>query len=543
VDARDVDAGPFARDAARAGPEQKAMSERLLIFDTTLRDGEQSPGCTLNRGQKLRIAETLQALGVDIIEAGYPNASEDDFNAVQAIARGMREVQVCALARCFEADITAAAAALADAARPRIHVFIAASPIHRELKLRMSAEQVIERAIAGVRQARAACEDVEFSAEDATRAEPEFLIRLFSAAIAAGARTINVPDTVGFTTPGEYGELIRLLRREVVGIDRVVVSTHCHDDLGLAVANSLAAVEAGARQVECTLTGIGERAGNAALEEVVMALRTRPDRYPVQTGIRTQRLYGGARQLASFIGQGIARNKAIVGENAFAHESGIHQHGMIADRSTYEIMKPEDVGVPGSSLVLGKHSGRAAVIDRLKTLGYRCEDAEVEALMTRYKRLADRKKEVFDADLEALWLGVDPGTDQPWTLEALQVSTSIGSRNEPTASIVLSDRDGRLHREAAIGDGPVDAIAQALMRATGLRFEVDDYALQSVTSGGDAQGRASVRVQFDGREYRGQALSTDVIEASANALLDAVNRITAVHAARERQPASTGIHP
>lgn len=518
------------------------MNERLLIFDTTLRDGEQSPGCTLNRAQKLRIAEALQSLGVDIIEAGYPNASEDDFDAVRAVARSIREARICALARCNEADIRATAAALKDAAHPRIHVFIASSPIHREMKLRMDKEEVIQRAVAGVRQARAACADVEFSAEDATRSEPDFLVRLFSAVIDAGATTINVPDTVGFTTPGEYFELIRLLKREVRGIDAVTVSTHCHDDLGLAVANSLAAVEAGARQVECTLTGIGERAGNAALEEIVMAVRTRPDRYPVFTGIRTPRLYGSARLLASFIGQAIPRNKAIVGENAFAHESGIHQHGMIADRSTYEIMKPEDVGVPGSSLVLGKHSGRAAVRDRLAMLGYAIDDKHLDVLMVAYKRLADRKKEVFDADLEALWLGVDDDAEQPWTLDALHVATAVGTRNEPTASIALCDVAGRTVREAAVGDGPVDAIANALTRATGIAISVQDFALQSVTSGGDAQGRASVRVLHDGREYRGQAVSTDVIEASARALLEAINRISSVNSARQRhaQFAETG---
>jgi 2-isopropylmalate synthase len=511
------------------------MSERLLIFDTTLRDGEQSPGCTLNRAQKLRIAEALQSLGVDVIEAGYPNASEDDFDAVQTIARAIRDARICGLARCNEADIRATAAALKDAAHPRIHVFIASSPIHREMKLRMGKAEVVERAIAGVRQARALCADVEFSAEDATRSEPDFLVQLFSAAIEAGATTINVPDTVGFATPGEYGNLIRLLKRDVVGIDGVAISTHCHDDLGLAVANSLAAVEAGARQVECTLTGIGERAGNAALEEIVMAVRTRPDRYPVFTNIRTPRLYGSARLLASFIGQAVPRNKAIVGENAFAHESGIHQHGMIADRSTYEIMRPEDVGVPGSSLVLGKHSGRAAVRDRLATLGCAIDDKHLDALMVAYKRLADRKKEVFDADLEALWLGVEDEAEQAWTMDALHVATAIGTRNEPTASIALCDAAGRTVREAAVGDGPVDAIANALTRATGIAISVQDFALQSVTGGGDAQGRASVRVLHDGREYRGQAVSTDVIEASARALLEAINRISSVNAARQRQ--------
>jgi 2-isopropylmalate synthase len=516
------------------------MDERLIIFDTTLRDGEQSPGCSLNPRQKRRMAETLAQLGVDVIEAGYPNASDGDFRSVAEIAREVQGPTIAALARCHEADIRAAIDALAGAAKPRIHVFIASSPIHRQHKLRLSKAEVVERAVAGVRMARAAVADVEFSAEDATRSEPEFLIELYAAAIAAGATTINVPDTVGFTTPGEYRELIAMLRREVRGIGRAVISTHCHDDLGLAVANSLAAVEGGARQVECTLTGIGERAGNAALEEIVMAVRTRRDRYGVTTGIRTERLYGAARTLANLIGASIPRNKAIVGDNAFAHESGIHQHGMIADRSTYEIMRPEDVGVPGSLLVLGKHSGRAAVRDRLAALGYRIDDAALDRLMVDFKRIADRKKEVYDADLEALWLGLDPHDDGPWRLEALQVSTAVGGRVHPTVSVVLADESGGHVREAATGDGPVDAIARAIARATGVAFEVRDYAVRSITAGGDAQGQATVRVVADGREYRGQAVSTDVIEASARALLEVANRIHANARARERHYAATG---
>lgn len=516
------------------------MTEPLIIFDTTLRDGEQSPGCSLNPIQKLRMAETLAQLGVDVIEAGYPNASDGDFASVQQIARAVRGPRICALARCHEADIRAAAAALAPAERARIHVFIAASPIHRQHKLKMSRAEVLERAVAGVRQARAACVDVEFSAEDATRAEPEFLIELFGAVIDAGASTINVPDTVGYTTPAEYRELIARLKREVVGIERARLSAHCHDDLGLAVANSLAAVEGGARQVECTLTGIGERAGNAALEEIVMAVRTRPDRFPVETRIRTERLYGAARTLSNLIAAPIPRNKAIVGENAFAHESGIHQHGMIADRRTYEIMRPEDVGVPSSQLVLGKHSGRAAVRERLLQYGYQVDDAALDRLMVDFKRIADRKKEVYDADLEALWLGLDPQHLGPWTLDMLQVSTSIGDRVHPTVSVVLSDSEGGSVREAATGDGPVDAMARAIARATGVGFEVREYQVRSLTGGGDAQGQATVRVLHEGREYRGQAVSTDVLEASARALLEVVNRITANARARSQRLAATG---
>jgi 2-isopropylmalate synthase len=517
------------------------MNDRLIIFDTTLRDGEQSPGCSLNPAQKLRMAQGLASLGVDVIEAGYPNASEGDFASVREIARSVQGPVICGLARCNEADIRATADAIEPAERRRIHTFIASSPIHREHKLKMSKAEVLERAIAGVRLAKSLVADVEFSAEDATRSEPEFLAQLFSAAIEAGAGTINVPDTVGYTTPSEYRELIQFLKQNVKGIERVVISTHCHDDLGLAVANSLAAVEAGARQVECTITGIGERAGNAALEEIVMAVRTRPDRYPVSTGVRTQKLFGTARLLTSLIGAHIPRNKAIIGDNAFAHESGIHQHGMIADRSTYEIMKPEDVGVPGSQLVLGKHSGRAAVRDRLSSFGYQVDDAGLDELFVQFKRLADRKKEVFDADLEAMWLGVDPSDNSPWALDSLHVATAVGARSEPTASVSLRDESrGLAKREAAVGDGPVDAIARAIARATGIEFDLRDFSIRSLTGGQDAQGQANVRVTHEGREYRGQAVSTDVIEASARALIEAVNRIASVARARHQRLAATG---
>jgi 2-isopropylmalate synthase len=404
----------------------------------------------------------------------------------------------------------------------------------------MAKEEIIRSAVEGVKIAREFCEDVEFSPEDASRTELEFLAQVVEAVIAAGATTVNIPDTVGYTVPHEFSEMFRYLRKNVRGIEKVRLSVHCHDDLGMAVANSLAAVEAGARQIECTITGIGERAGNAALEEIVMAIRTRPERYGVHTGIRTPRLFGTARLLATLIGASIPRNKAIVGDNAFAHESGIHQHGMIADRSTYEIMRPEDVGFPGTLLVLGKHSGRAAVRDRLAQLGYPVPDASLDELMVSYKRLADRKKEVFDADLEALWLGVDPDAPHGYTMDSLQVTTAIGTRSEPTASVSLRDQDGRAMREAAVGDGPIDAIAGAIGRATGITFEVRDYHVRSLTGGVDAQGQATVRVVNEGREYRGQAVTTDVIEASAQALLEAVNRIASTRAARARHRAGLG---
>ncbi|EQD44899.1 2-isopropylmalate synthase, partial [mine drainage metagenome] len=393
---------PAFSDPAHAAPPAR---ERVLIFDTTLRDGEQAPGCSMTRAQKLRMARVLEELGVDIIEAGFPAASEVDAAAVAAVAGAMRRARIGALARCQEGDIVTAARALEAAAQARIHLFLATSPIHREHKLHMSKAQVLDTAVAAVRRACALCGDVEFSAEDALRTEPEFLIEVFTAVIAAGARTINVPDTVGYTTPAEIAALFARLRREVVGIERAVLSTHCHDDLGMGVANSLAAIEAGARQVECTLNGIGERAGNAALEEVVMALRTRADRYALDTGIDSTRLYAASRALSGTIGLEVARNKAIVGDNAFAHEAGIHQHGMLANRATYEIMRPEDVGFPHTRLVLGRHSGRHALRERIRSLDLSIDDARFETVFTEFKTLAESKREVLDADVEALVLG------------------------------------------------------------------------------------------------------------------------------------------
>jgi 2-isopropylmalate synthase len=514
--------------------------KRIRIFDTTLRDGEQSPGCSMNLAEKLVLARQLAKLGVDVIEAGFAIASEGDFEAVKAIAAEIGDVSIASLARTSREDVEKAARALERAKRPRIHTFIATSDIHLQHKLKMGREQVLEEVDRAVRQARGYVDDVEFSAEDATRSSWDYLVQVFGAAVQAGATTLNVPDTVGYTTPTEYGELIRFLLGNVPGIDTVTVSAHCHDDLGLAVANSLAAVEAGARQVECTITGIGERAGNCALEELVMAVRTRPERYGATPAVRTPRLYGAARLLSTLIAQPIARNKAIVGDNAFAHESGIHQHGMIADRSTYEIMKPEDVGVPGSQLVLGKHSGRAVIRERLGTLGYDADEATLDAVFVAFKQLADRKREVYDADLEALWLGVDPSAQGPWSLEAMHVTTAVGSRVRPTATVTLRDIDGRHAHAAALGEGPVDAIANGIAQATGLRFDLREFNVRSLTSGVDAQGQARVRVAPDGREYRGRAVSTDVIEASARALLEVANRITACARARAERLQRTG---
>ncbi|WP_297919419.1 2-isopropylmalate synthase [Metallibacterium sp.] len=511
---------PAFSDPAHAAPPAR---ERVLIFDTTLRDGEQAPGCSMTRAQKLRMARVLEELGVDIIEAGFPAASEVDAAAVAAVAGAMRRARIGALARCQEGDIVTAARALEAAAQARIHLFLATSPIHREHKLHMSKAQVLDTAVAAVRRACALCGDVEFSAEDALRTEPEFLIEVFTAVIAAGARTINVPDTVGYTTPAEIAALFARLRREVVGIERAVLSTHCHDDLGMGVANSLAAIEAGARQVECTLNGIGERAGNAALEEVVMALRTRADRYALDTGIDSTRLYAASRALSGTIGLEVARNKAIVGDNAFAHEAGIHQHGMLANRATYEIMRPEDVGFPHTRLVLGRHSGRHALRERISTLGLGIDDARFETVFTAFKTLAESKREVLDADVEALVLGTAVHARGPWMLAALHVGTYVGGAS--IASLHLRHVDGREARETATGSGPVHAVTAALVRASGLVLEIIELRVRSIGLGAGAQGEAVLRVQHDAQELRGRGTSTDIVEAAALAMLEVVNRI------------------
>ncbi len=376
--------------------------QMIKIFDTTLRDGEQSPGASMNHEEKMLIAQALVDLGVDVIEAGFPIASPDDFKAVSEVAANFRGVEICGLARCNDADIDRAWEALRHAERPRIHVFLATSPIHREFKLKMSKEQVVERAVYGVRRAASYCDNVEFSPEDAGRTEADFLCEVVEAVIAAGARTVNIPDTVGYATPAEMGRIIRTLKDRVANIERAVLSVHCHNDLGLAVANSLAAVENGAGQVECTINGIGERAGNCSLEEVVMALRTRQDYYQCDTRINSKRLVPTSRLVSETTGLLVQRNKAIVGRNAFAHEAGIHQDGMLKERTTYEIMRPEDVGLSSTDLVLGKHSGRAALHDRLKRLGFELTGEDLNRVFDEFKRLADRKKEVLDDDLVSL---------------------------------------------------------------------------------------------------------------------------------------------
>ena len=502
---------------------------QLKIFDTTLRDGEQSPGCSMTPPQKLRMAYALAELGVDIIEAGFPAASVGDFDSVARIAEVVSGPVICGLARAQVSDIERCWQAVKHASKPRIHTFLATSPIHREHKLRMDKAQVLEHATRAVSLARSLCADVEFSAEDACRTEPAFLVEVFAAVLKCGATTLNVPDTVGYTTPDEYAALIRYLRANVPGIERAVLSTHCHDDLGLGVANSLAGVLAGARQVECTINGVGERAGNAALEEIVMALRTRAGVYGVRTGIDARRLHPTSRLFSTLTGMSVARNKAIVGDNAFAHEAGIHQHGMLQNRATYEIMKPEDVGVSTSMLVLGKHSGRHALKDRLDQLGLHYLEADIDDIFVRFKALADKKKEIFDADLEALVLGEDAIAGGPWQLLRLHLSSSVGASALPTASVQLGHADGREIAEAALGDGPVHAVFRAIERATGIDVTLVDYQIRSLSSGEDAQGRAQLVVRYKDRKFQGNAVSTDIIEASARAFLEVINRIERQH--------------
>jgi len=502
------------------------MSRKIHIFDTTLRDGEQSPGFSMTLGQKMRVARALADLKVDIIEAGFPAASPGDFNAVQAIASEIKGPVIAGLCRTIPSDIESTIRALEPTQNARIHTFIATSPIHRQQKLNMSRDEVTRHAVDAVKLAIGACNDVEFSAEDAIRTEREYLAEILQAVIEAGATTVNIPDTVGYATPSEMYDLFRWLNKTVPGIGNVVVSTHCHDDLGLAVANSLAAVEGGASQIECALNGIGERAGNCALEEVVMALRTRADHYDVEVDVDSKRLTTASHLLAAVTGNFVPRNKAIVGENAFAHEAGIHQHGMLASPDTYEIMKPQDVGLRDSQLILGKHSGRHAVVDRAKEMGYELEDNEVEVIMERFKDLADVKKRVYDSDLEAIITGYEIGTNGPWSLNWLNVVSCVNGETEPAVSLTLAHEDGTTSTHTGEGDGPVDAMVEALEQVTQARIKVLSLAMRSISLGEDAQGEASMRATVDGVEYSGTGLSTDIVAACADALLEIVNRAT-----------------
>ena len=498
-------------------------SNHIKIFDTTLRDGEQAPGCSMTLREKLRISKALADLKVDIIEAGFPAASPGDFNSVKAIADENRGPTICGLARCNPDDIEKVHAAVKGADNHRIHVFVATSAIHREYKLKMAKEEIIKNAVGAIKMARELCDDVEFSPEDASRTELGYLAEVVSAAIEAGAGTVNIPDTVGYTVPAEFDRLFRYLKDNVPGIDGITLSVHCHDDLGMAVSNSLAAVYAGARQIECTINGIGERAGNCSLEEVVMALKTRHEFFGMDTQIETARLYPTARLVSGITGMQIPRNKAIVGENAFAHEAGIHQHGMLQHASTYEIMKPEDVGISKSNLVLGKHSGRHAFRDRLRDLGFELDDFEINRAFQEFKKLADKKKDMYDGDIEAIIMNVHSSSTGPWTLKSLNMTS--GTDTDATAILELINENGNKEQGSATADGPVEAAFISLEQVTGIELTLQNFELHSATVGEDAQGEATVTVDFNGQSYRGNGTSQDIVEAAARAYLEVINRI------------------
>jgi 2-isopropylmalate synthase len=497
--------------------------DQIRIFDTTLRDGEQAPGCSMTLREKLRVARSLSELKVDVIEAGFPAASPGDFESVKAIADENLGPIICGLARCNAGDIEKVHAAVKGADRHRIHVFVATCQIHREHKLKMAKEEIIKSAIGAIKMAKELCDDVEFSPEDASRTELAYLAEVVSAAIDAGATTVNIPDTVGYTVPAEFDELFRYLKKHVQGIDEITLSVHCHNDLGMAVANSLAAVRAGARQVECTINGIGERAGNCSLEEVVMALKTRSEFFGIATGVETTRLYPTSRLVSSITGMHPPRNKAIVGENAFAHEAGIHQHGMLQHASTYEIMRPEDVGLSKSNLVLGKHSGRHAFRDRVAELGFELDEFETNRAFQEFKRLADMKKDVYDGDIEAIIMNVDNASTGPWTLKSLEVQTK--SNEAAQASVTLIDEDGAESQVTAHGDGPIAAAFQALEQVTGVILTLKNFELHSASIGEDAQGEVTVTVEHSGDSYRGNGTSVDIVEAGSRACLEVMNRI------------------
>lgn len=500
------------------------MKDKLIIFDTTLRDGEQSPGASMTREEKVRIAKALERMRVDVIEAGFPVASQGDFEAVQAVARSVRESTVCGLARALSADIDRAGEALAEASAARIHTFIATSPIHMKMKLRMGPEQVLEHAVKAVKQARKYTDDVEFSPEDAGRSELDFLCRIVEAAIDAGVRTINIPDTVGYNLPEQFGRLIRALIERIPNSDKAVFSVHCHNDLGLAVANSLAAVMNGARQVECTINGLGERAGNAALEEIVMTVRTRQDLFPCDTHIDTTQIVSTSRLVAGITGFPVQPNKAIVGANAFAHESGIHQDGVLKERQTYEIMRAEDVGWHANRMVLGKHSGRSAFRTRLRELGIELEsEEELNAAFQRFKELADKKHEIYDEDLQALITDTNLAAENEYfKLLWLKVVSEMGET--PMASVTLSV-EGAEQQATASGSGPVDAAYKAIDSILQSSTELLLYSVNNITSGTDAQGEVTVRLKKNGHIANGQGADTDIVIASAKAYVNALNKI------------------
>ncbi|MDD2752317.1 MAG: 2-isopropylmalate synthase [Candidatus Omnitrophica bacterium] len=498
------------------------MDEKIIIFDTTLRDGEQAPGASLNEKEKIEVALGLSSLGVDIIEAGFPISSKGDFDAVKAIAKAIKGPVICGLARAIKKDIEAAAAAIKVARRGRIHVFLATSKVHMQYKLKKAESEILRLAVESVAYARKFSNDVEFSPEDASRSERAFLFQVIEAVIKAGATTVNIPDTVGYADPAEYGSLIMAIKNNVPNIEKAIVSVHCHNDLGLATANSLEAVKNGARQVECTVNGIGERAGNASMEEIVMAIDTRKDIFSgLTTGIKKNQIYKTSRLVSRLTGFVIAPNKAIVGSNAFRHESGIHQDGVLKERSTYEIIKPADVGFHGTGLVLGKHSGRHAFIERLKALGFHLQKEQLEVAFERFKQLADRKKNIFDDDLMSIVEDQIRAVVPLWKLESFEVNS--GTKISPKAIVRLKKKEKILQAESC-GDGPVDACFKAIDKLTGTKGELLDYRLEAVTKGKDALGEVNLKVKIKNRVISARGSSTDIIEASLLAYLNAVNK-------------------
>ena len=501
------------------------MTDFVRVFDTTLRDGEQSPGCSMNLKEKVEMALQLERLGVDIMEAGFAIASPGDFASVKAIAKSVKNSTVASLARALTKDIDAAAEAIKEAAFPRIHTFIATSDIHMAYKLKMSKEQVLAQAVEMVKYAKKYCADVEFSAEDASRTNPEFLYQIVEAVINAGATTVNIPDTVGYTSPEEFSRFIKGIKENVPNIDKAIISVHCHNDLGLAVANSLAAVRAGARQVECTINGIGERAGNAALEEVVMNLNTRKDIYGIGTKINTKEIYKTSKLLSSITGVRVQPNKAIVGENAFAHESGIHQHGMLANKETYEIMTPESIGLSENKLVLGKHSGRHAFEDKIVSMGYSLDEEALNKAFEQFKVLADKKKDITDRDIEAIVCHKAVHVPEAYKLERFVINA--GNTITTTSSMRLLTKTGHVLEEVVSSyDGPIDASYKAIDRLVGKKFMLEDFVINSVTGGTDAQGEVNVKIKNqEGNSYNGHGVSMDIVEASILAYLSAINSL------------------
>jgi 2-isopropylmalate synthase len=504
--------------------------EKIIIFDTTLRDGEQAPGASLSISEKLEIAQQLAILGVDVIEAGFPVSSPVQFEATRLVAEQVTKPTIAGLARADEKDIEAAGKAVAPAKKRRIHTFIATSPIHMKYKLNKTSAEVLKMAVAAVKLAKTFTDDVEFSPEDACRSEVSFLIEVLTAAIEAGATTLNIPDTVGYVLPYEYGRIIAQLKSDVPGIDKCIISTHCHNDLGMAVANSVTGVRNGARQVECSVNGLGERAGNAALEEVVMAIHTRPDFFgkdrakPLTTNINTKQIYKTSQLVSRLTGFVVQPNKAVVGANAFSHEAGIHVDGVLKERSTYEIMTAESIGLSSSRMVLGRHTGRHGFADRCKKLGYKLSKDEVEQAYQRFLQVADKKKEVFDEDVVVIIDDEVRVVEHTFELEYLRVLIETGT--SPTATVKIRSKEGTKEAQAD-GDGPVDAAYEAIRDATGFSPTLESYSIRAVTSGKEALGEATVRIKQNGRTCIGRGVSTDIIEASAKAYVDAINRMVA----------------